>query len=342
MAWTGLFKDAATTGKRELTVKRDSYNESDAVAIETWSDDTLFKVRGLNHLRVMGFVNMISFSPLVSQLTSLLELILTNNGLESLPIEIGTLTRLRLLDASHNRLKLLPQTIYHLGSLQKLLLAHNELTTDSFPVTGEQDVPFPALQYVNISNNQLTILPQFIYMSTSLIELLASYNELHTISTDIYYMSSLKTIDMSHNNITSLPSEISQCSKLRSLCFDDNPLTDPRLVKILKQFGVTKPKAVLEYLQGSKKSSGKGGKKKKGHHGATPIADDIDTRVDIQGKYIIHVVKPAQYVVIKSMNAARNVRPYLVCSVLHNILLTDIDMYRLFFTVQVRKRERER
>ena len=94
--------------KRELTVKRDTYGEKDAVAIETWEDVTLFKVRGLNHLHISGFPQMTSISPQITQLNSLLELILIENGLQSLPEEIGTLTRLRLLDASSNAINQLP------------------------------------------------------------------------------------------------------------------------------------------------------------------------------------------------------------------------------------------
>lgn len=53
---------------------------------------------------------------------------------------------------------------------------------------------------------------------------------------------------MTHNFIHSLPSELSQCSKLRTISFDDNPIDNKRLVKILNHFGETKPKAALNYL----------------------------------------------------------------------------------------------
>lgn len=338
MAWSGIFKEAATTGKRELTVKRQAYEEEEITAIETWNDETLFKVRGLNHLRLMGFTNMRILSPQINQLNSLLELILTNNGLESLPEEIGSLSRLRLLDASHNHLKLLPESFYQLKSIQKLLLGHNELTMDSFPGMGTG--PFPSIQYVNMAHNQLNELPQFVYQSISLLELLLPNNKVEIISSDIANLVSLKTLELTHNSIHSVPSELSQCSKLRTIEFSDNPIDDPRLVKILNQFGATKPKAVLDYLASSKytaKAGGKGkGKKKKG--GASLEAETEAAPIPVvvsHAKHVIKVVRPTQFVTIKSMNTARQVRPYLVCAIVRDLELEEDGALRTFITLQV-------
>ena len=58
MAWDGIFKEAAKIGKREITVKKDTLSPSDVEAIQSWSDVTLFKVRGLNRLLLSGFSEM--------------------------------------------------------------------------------------------------------------------------------------------------------------------------------------------------------------------------------------------------------------------------------------------
>ena len=337
MAWNGIFKEAATTGKRELTVKKQAFTDEDAAAIETWEDETLFKVRGLNHLRLMGFSGMTSFSPLISQLNSLLELILTNNGLESLPEEIGSLSRLRLLDASHNQLKLLPQSFYSLSSLQKLLLAHNQLCNDSFPpqsATGAGSPPFPSLQYIDMSHNEMEELPEFVYESVSVLELLSPHNKIQSLSSDVSNLSNLKTLDLTHNSIRFLPAELSQCAKLRFISFDDNQIQDRRLVKILNQFGETKPKAVLDYLASSKTvKGGAGGGKGKKKKGGAPV-EDAPSEI-VHARYIIKIVRPGQYVMIKSMNAARQVRPYLVCAVIRNLALDEDGALRAFITLQV-------
>ena len=340
MAWNGIFKEAATTGKRELTVKKQAFSDEDAASIETWKDETLFKVRGLNHLRLMGFSSMTSFSPQISQLNSLLELILTNNGLESLPEEIGSLSRLRLLDASHNQLKLLPRSFYSLSSLQKLLLAHNQLCKDSFPpqsAAGSDSPPFPSLQYIDMSHNEMEELPEFVYQSVSVLELLSPHNKIQFLSSDVSNLTNLKTLDLTHNSIIFLPAELSQCAKLRFISFDDNQIQDRRLVKILNQFGETKPKAVLDYLASCKTGKGGGGgggggkgKKKKG--GAS--VEDTPSEI-VHARYIIKIVRPEQYVMIKSMNAARQVRPYLVCAVIRNLALDEDGALRAFITLQV-------
>ena len=337
MAWNGLFKEAATTGKRELTVKRQAYTEEDAVTIETWKDETLFKVRGLNHLRLMGFSGMTRLSPLISQLNSLLELILTNNGLEELPEEIGSLSRLRLLDASHNHLKLLPQSFYDLSSLQKLLLAHNELSDDSFPPQStDASTSFPSLQYVDMSHNVMEELPDFLYQSVGVLEVLSPHNKIRCLSGDVANLTNLKTLELTHNCIRGLPPELSQCTKLRVISFDDNEIEDRRLVKILDQFGATKPKAVLDYLSSSKSSkSGKGGSKggKKKKRGASP--DDVPSVEISHARCIINITRPGQHVTIKSMNAARQVRPYLVCAVVRDLALDEDGALRAFITLQV-------
>ncbi|XP_019857026.1 PREDICTED: leucine-rich repeat-containing protein 47-like [Amphimedon queenslandica] len=338
MAWNGIFKEAATTGKRELTVKKQAFSDEDATAIETWNDETLFKVRGLNHLRLMGFSSMTSFSPQISQLNSLLELILTNNGLESLPEEIGSLTRLRLLDASHNQLKLLPQSFYSLSSLQKLLLAHNQLCNDSFPPqsAGSGSPPFPSLQYIDMSHNEMEELPEFVYQSVSVLELLSPHNKIQSLLSDVSNLSNLKTLDLTHNSIIFLPAELSQCAKLRFISFDDNQIQDRRLVKILNQFGETKPKAVLDYLTSSKTGKGGGGKGKKKKGGAS--VEDTPSEI-VHARYIIKIVRPEQYVMIKSMNAARQVRPYLVCAVIRNLALDEDGALRAFITLQTKLHE---
>ena len=339
MSWSGIFKEAATVGKREITVRRDAYDEKDAVAIETWSDETLFKVRGLNHLKVSGFPNMVSFSPQIAQLNSLLELIIVENGLKSIPDEVGSLARLRVLDVSRNELATFPISLYNLTSLQTLLLNHNHFTVESFPPCEHQ--PFPALQYADLVGNSLTALPNFVYKSQALLELKASHNEIESLEPEIGSLASLKLIEMHKNCLKDLPAELSQCSKLKSLSFEDNVLKDHRLRKVLEQFGATKPKAVLDYLGSRSKKKGK--KKGKGKGSGTrkleeSESDDEKVNEFTSTKIAIKIVRPAKCLEVKAMNGARQVRPYLVCAVVRGLDLEEdcSDTYRRFITLQVR------
>ena len=336
MSWSGIFKEAATVGKREITVKRAAYDDKDAVSIETWSDVTLFKVRGLNHLCVSGFHDMKYFSPEISQLASLLELILVGNGLACLPQEISMLTRLRVLDASNNQLESIPDSIYSLTSLQTVLLCHNKLTMDSFPPCTSNE-PFPNIQYVDLVGNKLTGIPEFVYKSSSLLELKGSHNNIESLSSDIGGLSQLKLIEMHTNCLREIPSELSQCTKLKFLLFDDNPISEPRLRKVLIQFGPTKPKAVLDYL--SARSKPKGGKKK-GKGKKTKQDSESEEEVECTNdpnKTTIKVIRPDKFVEVKAMNVARQVRPYLVCAVIRELNLEDDfgDDFRKFITLQV-------
>ena len=349
MSWDGIFKEAATAGKRELTVKKDSLTEKQAKEIETWADETLFKVRGLNHLHVSGFTEMKALSPLIHQLNSLLELLLINNGLETLPKEVGSLSRLRLLDISSNNIEAIPSCIYGLSSLQSLLMPNNRLTAASFPPCDHKE-PLPSLQHLNLVGNQFVELPAFVYKCHSLQELLGSNNALAAIDGGIGQLAALKKIEMNHNQLTALPHELSLCGKLKSLSFEDNPLSDKRLGKVLVQFGATKPKAVLDYLGTKAPSRGGGGKGKKKGKGKSSGAqaredseeveeDKGEEDVEVQfalSSSVIRVVRPKEeHVEILATNQARVVRPYVVCTVVKRLALDDEDSYRKFISLQV-------
>lgn len=52
---------------------------------------------------------------------------LHNNNLDSIPAELGCLTKLTCLNLSHNKLCTLPATFFKLCELRSLQLAHNQL-----------------------------------------------------------------------------------------------------------------------------------------------------------------------------------------------------------------------
>lgn len=344
MAWEGLFKEAATTGKRELTVKKEDLSDRDADAIQSWSDLTLFKVRGLNRLQLSGFLGLKEINSQLAQLSYLQQLILTDNGLETLPEELGQLTKLRMLDASNNRLALIPRGLYLLPALQTLQLGHNQLTTASFPPWEGGEV-FPSLQHINMVDNQLTELPAFVYHCSSLAELVASDNKIALLSESVGALAALKQLDLKRNQLTSLPSELGRCTRLRGLGFEENPLQDKRLVKVLDQFGAHRPKMVLDYLSakqprggGKGKKSGKGkGRDSRAQQQQQEGEEEEDSN-DIEfssAKLVIRVVRPAEYVEVLASPSARSVRPYLVCAVVRQLDLAREDALRTFLTLQV-------
>lgn len=53
---------------------------------------------------------------------------LSRKRLESLPSEIGKLTRLKILDLSYNQITIIPDTIAELINLRRLALSRNQIT----------------------------------------------------------------------------------------------------------------------------------------------------------------------------------------------------------------------
>lgn len=340
-----VFSSAVAAGKRELVVKKDSLSASQAAAIESGEDGSIYSVETLNHLELSGFTALV-LHPRISRLGALLQLILPHNGLKTLPAEIGSLDKLKLLDVSHNQIKELPPSLYSLCSLQTLLLGYNSLTDVSFPdLTG--DTPLPHLQHINLVHNQLTQLPAVVYAVHSIMELLASDNSITSLQPDVGKLVALKQLELKRNKITALPYELMACSKLRSICLEENPLVDRRLLKLVVQQGPTKPRVVLEYITSHApkptKATGKKGRGKKSQPQTTSREvkeeDEEDSDQDVvefsDVKPVVRVVRPAEYVEVRVAADARKVRPYLVCAVLRGVDLGRGEAFREFIALQV-------
>ena len=329
-------------------MRRDALSPEAASALEDGSDTSLFTVRSLNHLQVSGFCSLPSLSPGLAHLTSLLQLSLTDNHLQSLPDEIGQLEQLRLLDASRNSLTLLPASLYRLSSLQTLLLAHNSLSDDSFPaVTEGMGSILPSLHHLDLASNHLTRFPSFLPHTLGLAELKASHNSLSSLDSVVGRMASLRLLELHSNQLTALPHELARCSKLKSLLLEDNPLQDRRLLKLVAQHGAHKPKAVLDYIASrapqpaqpaGKKGKGKGKGKGKEVPAVLAVSEDSDEDVEFSEQAsVLRVVRPdsGAGVEVVATSTARKVRPYLVCAVVRGVRWDSGEALRDFITLQV-------
>ncbi|KAI8897711.1 hypothetical protein BC833DRAFT_592610 [Globomyces pollinis-pini] len=107
---------------------------------------SLLQLHSLNvaHNAITSLPNEICSLPL-------LELLLHNNQLSSLPDNFGQLSRITTLDLSNNSISTLPPSFHSLSSLLKLDLSHNNLSHLSIQIlNGLQD-----LQSLSLSNNNL-------------------------------------------------------------------------------------------------------------------------------------------------------------------------------------------
>jgi hypothetical protein len=352
----GVFTSLASAGKRELVIKRGS-GSTEATSVESGNYDALFTITTLNHLQVSGFPELKILSAKIGHLDSLLQLILTHNELSTLPDDIGALAKLKLLDVSNNKIAQLPASIFDLKSLHTLILGHNALTDASFPKPEAKSTEniFPNLHHLDIVENQLSLLPEFVYQAHSLQELLVSDNTIAALEPAVGSLVSLKQLDMRRNKLSSVPFELTVCAKLKTLQLEENPISDRRLMKLIAQHGAGKPKAVLDYIAshttkaaagGEEKGGGKKGKKKKkemredGGGGVKSKigdgGDDSDFEIEFSdSKPRLQIVRPPNFVEVKVTPEARKVRPYVVCAIVRRVDLASATNFAKFIALQV-------
>ena len=164
---------------------------------------------------------------------------LGQQGLTTLPPEIGQLTQLRSLYLDRNQLSELPPEIGQLTQLQGLQLHRNQLSALP-PAIGQ----LTGLRTLFLHKNQLTTLSPDICKLTRLEELYLSSNRLVALLPEVGQLAGLSRLSLYSNQLTALPPEIGQLKNLKDLDLDGNPLTSPP-PEIIQQG----TKAVLAYLR---------------------------------------------------------------------------------------------
>uniref|UniRef100_A0A8C9HMR0 Sin3A associated protein 25 n=1 Tax=Piliocolobus tephrosceles TaxID=591936 RepID=A0A8C9HMR0_9PRIM len=122
-------------------------------------------------------------------------------------------------DLSRNRFPEVPEAACQLVSLEGLSLYHNCLRCLN-PALGN----LTALTYLNLSRNQLSLLPPYI-CQLPLRVLIVSNNKLGALPPDIGTLGSLRQLDVSSNELQSLPAELCGLSSLRDLNVRRNQLS---------------------------------------------------------------------------------------------------------------------
>ena len=177
---------------------------------------------------------------------SLLVLNLSHNQLEMIPSQLlMTTTDLLHLDLANNELDALPPQLRRLSNLQTLILSNN-------PLSHFQIRPLPALldlrtlhlrntqrtlanipanleslvhlADVDLSQNQLTKIPEGILALPGLKRLNLGSNEIDEVSPLIEQWTVLETLILSRNKIQTLPNGLCKLTKLRKLYVCDNQL----------------------------------------------------------------------------------------------------------------------
>ncbi|XP_052894171.1 leucine-rich repeat and calponin homology domain-containing protein isoform X1 [Anopheles moucheti] len=148
------------------------------------------------------------------------ELKLSGRKLKDFPKAAGkyNLSDTVIADLSRNRFCELPEDITCLAFLERLLVYHNTIRSVPETIRG-----LHSLSYLDLRNNQLSVLPREI-CALPLQVLLVSNNRLATLPDELGRMEKLTELDAACNQITHLPARMGDLRNMRSLNLRSNQL----------------------------------------------------------------------------------------------------------------------
>jgi len=166
----------------------------------------------MNHAELIGIIQHAAKTRQVS-------LDLSRLGLREIPVELGQLPDLKILNLSYNQLSHLSPILERLSSLKKLNLAFNRLSNLTL-----EERHLPELEVLNLSHNLFTQIPHQLLWLPKLIELDISFNLLSHLQPTIEQLFNLETLKLSNNRLGELVPEIGQLSRLKALSLSSNQL----------------------------------------------------------------------------------------------------------------------
>eukprot|EP00812_Abedinium_dasypus_P004991 NODE_1623_length_1100_cov_182.586603.p1 GENE.NODE_1623_length_1100_cov_182.586603~~NODE_1623_length_1100_cov_182.586603.p1 ORF type:complete len:301 (-),score=121.67 NODE_1623_length_1100_cov_182.586603:180-1082(-) len=200
----------------------------------------------------------------VGALTRLLNVIVQDSALPSLPDAIGDLAALRSLEVDGNALQGFPTALSKLaGTLEALSAARNSLASPSgiAPIAA-----LGGLVTLNLSNNRLASVGALdLLTKVHLVSLSLSNNQISELPDACWEgPMMLQRFDVAGNRIEELPPGmgVMKEKKLTELLLDENPLRDGKIRNMLQNSAVVS-KDVLTYLRKQKGKKGKPNSKAK-------------------------------------------------------------------------------
>mgnify|MGYP001051470214 CR=1 FL=1 len=185
----------------------------------------------------------------LGKLTKLEVLALNHNQLTSIPAELGFLSNLRHLRLVENELVSIPRSVCALKNFNEVNLTIDIGVTCALPTQKDALISiyssnpdntldwgvdnFPDVDFdvagnptgLRISNKNLTRLPDFIGVFTSLDIIIANNNSIEEIPTSLGSSSLLVTLEFGNNKLNTLPLELGQLNNLQLLNLTNNPIT---------------------------------------------------------------------------------------------------------------------
>jgi len=101
----------------------------------------------------------------------------------------------------------------------------NEVTNNE-SITNEEPIQATAKNSLNLSNQQLSKIPEYVFSQNNLEDLNVSNNQLTgAIQAEIRQLQNLRVLNASNNQMTGVPAEIGQLQNLEILNLSNNQLT---------------------------------------------------------------------------------------------------------------------
>nr|XP_007138261.1 hypothetical protein PHAVU_009G193700g [Phaseolus vulgaris]ESW10255.1 hypothetical protein PHAVU_009G193700g [Phaseolus vulgaris] len=161
----------------------------------------------------------------INKLINVQRLILAENFIERLPVSLGKLQSLKLMNLDGNRITSLPDELDQLVRLERLSVSRNLLA--SLPVTIGS---LRNLVLLNVSNNKLQSLPESVGSCSSLEELQANDNLIEDLPSSVCNLSHLKSLCLDNNNVKQTPLNLlKDCKALQNISLHGNPISMDQL-----------------------------------------------------------------------------------------------------------------
>ncbi len=180
---------------------------------------TITNLSGLTELDLSG--NQLSGSVPAMSLPQLGYLRLNDNLFSEMADGNGSCPNLKYLELQNNQISgSIPWYLGNFTALEYLNLSDNQI--EALPAEMGN---LNQLERLDINNNLLTTLPGGLAIILNLKHLSAHHNTLNNIPGNLGQSRSLETLDLSYNQITTIPEEIGNCPNLYQIYLNNNKIT---------------------------------------------------------------------------------------------------------------------
>lgn len=171
-----------------------------------------------------------NFPQTIDQLKGLKWLKIDKTQLDLIPEAFSGLEKLEKLNISHNNLKSLVGELICLNNLKFLDCRHNSIKGDAIP---DELFHIETLTVLDLSKNQIKVIPKNLGNCKSLQMLNLSYNGITNIDDDLFKnLTNLIYLNFSNNELKVIPPQLGRLLNLTTLILNNNPLEQAKMRQI--------------------------------------------------------------------------------------------------------------